>query len=213
MSEAYDPENYKIYSLLDNTYTSNAINTIDFKRHLKPTISLDKVVLKDASGRPSTTEYYYNSDLIAIIYFTFTMDADNLLTGRSETLHYIMLDSTEGEPILIKSKTYNLMNAADLEEIVNERVRARSSIVAGLKGFISGVIQQYGYTQAQSLDMGVGLWDLHTLEISNFLEFGTELWKTELIALDTSTTYSWLELPIDGNGTTIRDYLVSRLTY
>lgn len=208
-----DPENYLIYPLIDDTFTSNNINTIDFKRHLKANEALVKKVVKDLSGRPVKAEYFHGDTLMAVIHFTFTVDTNNLLRGRTETLHYIDLNNLEGPPIKIKSKTYDVNDPADLEDIVNERVMARKSIVSTLKGTLSGILQMAGYTQSQSLSLGAALWDAQGSLINNFIEFGTEGWRNELINMSLVAPFEWLAIPVDQNGTTIRDFIVARLTY
>lgn len=209
-----DAENYRIFPLIDKTFNSNPITSVDFKRHLLATAALNKVSSKDTTGRPTSSEYYYNGALQAVVYFTFTQDSNNLLSSRTETLHYILNDGTEGLPIVIKSRTYNPSNSVDLELIVEERISARKAIISGMKGFILGVLMQYGHTQPDALAKGAEIWNAYEVDISNFTEFGTEVWKDKLTALDITTgPFTWLAYEIDANGTTLRDDTVSRLTY
>ena len=207
-------KDYKVYNYVLPAYTDVDIEEVDFKRSLMANICLNKSVYKDSTGRPTYSQYSYQGELIAKIYFVFNTDQNNLILSRSEVLKYILMDGSEGKSIIINSKVYDQNNMADVELIVEERIKARKSIISGCKGFISGVLQaNAGMTQSQSLEAGASLWSNFSNDIDGFVEFGTEDWRSSLISLDISVDYTWLSTPVDMNGTTIRDYLVSRLTY
>lgn len=188
-------------------------HTFDFKRHLQPSKAVEKNVIKDGRGRPVTANYTIEGSHVARIDFTFTTTSDNLLTYREEVLRYALSDGGYSGGILIKVKTYDHTDPVDMELVIKEREHARASMVTELKGFIIGALQQaLGYDLDQSIVAGVLFWDDHVENINKFIEFGAPAWLQALLATDLQATpHSWLAVPIDSNGTTIRDYLVSRL--
>lgn len=207
-------ENYKIFPYIDKTFNSNPITTVDFKRHLLPSVALNKVTHKLLNGRPSEVEYHLNGELMARIRFIFVVNSANLVLSKTEVLEYTLLDGSFGLPVTIRTKAYDHMNPEDLEKVVNERVEARNSILANIKGTISGVLQSYGHSMAETLMLGAALWSAYSDEIQTFVEFGTEDWKSSLIALDlSSTSHSWLAYVMDAQGTRVVDFMVTRLSY
>ena len=206
---------FLVYGLTNPEFGGFPIENIDFKRHLRKDIALTKKVKKIPNGRPEWAKYYWNGDLIAEIEFIFDTSAGNLMTRRREYLYYYRGNGEKSYPILIKDKTYDMSDLHDGNLVVMERVQARESIVSEIKAFLSGVLMQ---ALQQPLDQVViaikPFWDSFKLDRDDFIELATTDWRDALLAIDLTTTpYTFLAIPIDQNGTTVRDYIVSRLSY
>lgn len=211
-------ESYKVYALLSDTFKEYPVSCIDFKRHLKSDISLNKKIEKELNGRPKRSSYFYDDQLICWIDFEFKVNDDNLVIERNESLTYLMIDETDGDPILIKAKKYDLTDLNDGESSIKERMLGRQSIMDSLHVFMAGVIQAYN----PDIDY-IGIvtivkpyWDECEKKRHDFVDLGTLEWEEELIALkiagEDATIYKWLFLDT-GLGMLIIDYLIYRVSY
>jgi hypothetical protein len=206
---------FRIMSLINSEFLGFPLENIDFARHLKKDIALNKKVFKDNNGRPTRSEYYNDNDLVAEIEFIFTLTSSNLVQRRQEYLRYYRDNGTKSDSILIKDRIYDFTNLVDGELAVQERIDSRHSIVASMKAFLSNILMQ-----ALIIDMDQAVitikpfWDEYHDDIDSFVELGVYNWRDGLIAIDlASTPYTWLAVPVDGEGTTIRDYMVARISY
>ncbi len=205
---------YRVIDLVNREFEQLKLENIDFARHLKSDVALNKKVTKLPNGRPEKAEYYNGTDLIAVIEFDFTADTENLLQRRREWLKYYKTDGTTSAAILIKDKIFDSTDLVDGEAVIEERVKARTSIVSSMKAFLSGVLMQgLGQTLPQVIATIKPFWDEYKVERDDFIELGSPDWKDDLIAVDLGTTpHTWMAIDI-GGGVTIRDYMVSRLSY
>ena len=205
---------YKIYDILEDYFKDRPLNMIDFKRHLKSDVALNKLITKAHGGRPDKSEYYNGNELIAVIRFEFSVNSSNLVTERKEWLRYITKTEEDGPEILIKRKVYDHTNLVDGELAMKEREMARKSVIQSLKTFLGGVLMQ-----ALQIPMSQVLMIIHPFVdefkpgMDGFVEYGYGDFKDALLALDLSTTdYTWLSIPIDATGTTVRDYMVYQVS-
>ena len=210
--------NYKISPYVDVNFTDSRIHLVDFKRHLKADVALTKKTYRLPNGRPDKNEYYYNSVLMAKIYFIFETNENNLLTRRTEKLVYIKNDDTDGTEIIIKDKIYDITDVSDASLVVQERVIARTYIVDSLNIFILGVLGQYhpDKTQNELIMMVLPYWNDCESDRLLFIDLGLPNWKDSLGVIDLTNLPSdraWLGYVIDGNGTTVRDYAYNVLNY
>lgn len=219
MSSSLDINNFRVSGLIHEAYDDVLINMVDFKRHLKPEIALNKKTYKHPDGRPNHSKYYYGDLLIAQINYYFVIDDNNMISRRTEYLHYIDLNGELGPAIIIKDKYIDLTLPADAELAVLEREKSRHSMLASIKAVLLAVIQQYNpnLSSGECIEMGIPFWDDYLTEITHFEQLGTEEFKDALQALTLpSISYPWLSYeidPINTPGVTLRDYMVSKLTY
>ena len=214
MSGELDIEEYKIIDIADSEYEDKPIHLLDFKRHLKRDVALTKKIIMLPNGRPKKVEYTHNSIKYAEISFEFT-DSNSLMTRRVRKLSYVKKDNSLGSEITIEDRHFDLSDLTDGAISVQERVSARSSIVSGMKAFLSGVIMKSkGISITQVIDLITPFWDECFVERHHFVEFGKSDWKEFLQQIDlSSTNYDYLATPVDANGTKVRDYMVGRLDY
>lgn len=217
--EAHDADSlskYRIIDLLNEDFKYLPIENIDFVRHVKADIALNKVVTKGIDGRPIKSEYFYGDIIHAEIVFSFEATDDNILISRKETLFYYKENGQKSPAILIKSKTFDpISNPTDAELVVAERVNSRQAIVSGINGFLSGVLANaLGITIPEVIVTIQPFWQEYEKDRLSFIDFGLPDWgnKLQLINLN-STVHTWLGIPVDNNGTTVRDYIVSRVLY
>jgi hypothetical protein len=234
----HDPDSYADYRIIDlinGDFVTYPIENIDFVRHVKSGISLEKKVKMLNNGRPEKALYYYESELIAEIQFVFTTTPENLMIKREEVLYYYRKNDTKSNPILIKSKTFDLTDPYEGAKVLKERIDARVIIVENLKAFLSGVIMQAtGQSLVPVINMIKPFWDECKTIREDFIELGVHDWKSYLLNIDISTTpYTFLAIPIsqpaapiyDEDGEvinqadvdkpliTVRDYLVNKINY
>lgn len=212
---SYDVDDYKVNSLIAEDFEGLPIYTIDFKRHLKPSIALNKTVEKSMDGRPIKSNYYYNGDLIAVIYFEFLTTPENLVYRRSEKLKYILNNNQEGLEISIKEKTYDLTNPADGENVIKERVDARESIISNIKYFLIGIMQANTQQNlSEIIEVIKPFWEEYETERKDFIELGDNSWVEALSLIDLATTpHVWLNYVVNDEGTTVLSYIIWRLSY
>jgi len=215
MSNQNDTINYKINVALKDVYQdATDITEIDFKRHTRPEIALRKKTQIAPNGRPLKNDYYFNDELVATLTFEFT-DQNSLMKTRKETINYIKNDGSSGPDILIKDKIYDHTDPDEGAECIDERIKSRKKIVGAMKAFLSGVIVQ---ALQKPLPEVIGIitpfWDDCYKERDSFVEFGTSDWSQYLMGIDVANTaYTYLGIPINAEGVTVRDYMVSRLNY
>lgn len=205
---------FRIKSLVNTEFKYLPVENIDFKRHLPADVALVKTVTMMPDGRPEKSEYTWNDTLYAEIRFAF-QTANYLLTDRKEYLYYLREDGTYSDPILIKHKPYDLSKAKDGSDAIDERISARGQIVSSMKAVLSGIIMQ---AMNQNMDQVIvtisAFWDDSYTARKKFIEFGTDEWKQFIANIDLANTpYPYFAIPIDANGTTVKDYMLGRLTY
>lgn len=135
-----DLKEYRISELLKDDFKHLPIGNIDFRRHLKSDVALEKNkrVYRD-DKRPEYVEYFYEGVPYARIKFEFEADSQtNFISHRSEYLAYYYTDGSLGDYHLIKSKTFNAV--ADIDLIIEEREMARKQIVKDMKGLVVTVL-------------------------------------------------------------------------
>jgi len=214
MSSIYDTELFKIASVVDETYDDLPVNLIDFKRHLKPTETLNKLVTMGANGRPEKADYTYNNEIYARIDFSFVEDANGLINERTETLYYMELDGSDGPAIIIKHKTYDSSNLCDGALVMQERASARKSIVNEIKAFTAGVLQVTMQCDIPAVVTTIKpFFDDHSQHLYDFIELGDDSFLIAIQGIDTTTDYTWLGTFWNAVPNTIQEYFISRLTY
>lgn len=134
-----------IVDLLDTDflYLKNNLSKIDFRKHLKRDIYLEKDVSMSLDGRPSIAIYTHNGQNVAKIRFQFSFDAYYFLSERKEFLSYYYSDGTLSEEIAISSEAYNALTSPyHMKKSQEERIMSRENIIQMLKGKIQIFILQ-----------------------------------------------------------------------
>lgn len=215
MPSQYDVEFYKVFPLVDDYHDCVDVNQIDFKRHLKPAIALNKKVSMQDDGRPLIAEYFNGSTLIAKIYFYFILDSNSFMTRRTEDLVYIKNDDTEGLVIRIKDKTYDFSNPMDAARMLEERSQGRKTIIEQIKATTLAVLSAANPTLSTEQVIGIGLpfWDEQDIALQHFIGLGTTELLDNVTAIDLATTpHDWLNEEVSA-GVTLKDYMIDKLTY
>jgi len=137
-----------------------------------------------------------------------------LITKRTEKLVYISNTGEESPEIIIKQKIYDHANLVDGELAMKEREQARKSVIQSLKTFLGGVLMQALQIPMDQVILTIKPFvDEYQSGMDGFVEYGYSNFKDDLLAIDlTNTNYTWLAIPINANGTTVRDYMVYQLS-
>lgn len=208
---------YRITSYINEEFLSHHIENIDFVRHARADIAFNKVVTKGIDGRPIKAEYFAdNGDIVAEIIFDFVTTQDNILVSRKEWLYYYKENGQKSDSILLKKKIFDpISNPTDAELVVSERVKSREAIVSGINGFLSGVLAQALQITIPEVIVTIQpFWQQYEKERLLFIDFGLPNWGNALQIINlATTTHTWLGIVVDANGTTVRDYIVSRVVY
>lgn len=209
-----------IDSVLDVTFKKYNFNSVDFKRHLKPPNALNKKVVRGVDGRPEKAEYFIRDSegvetLACTINFYFILDANGLMSRRSEHLSYELKAGGKTGPAVIKDKFYDLATPSDMAIVINERKQGRNAIIDEIKAVLLGTLSAANpsFTTEQVLALGVPFWDEQEENVQHFTELGTSDFKDSVAAIDLGTTaHDWLNEEVQP-GLNLRDYLVAKLTY
>lgn len=214
-----------VISLVHEMYRDYHPCKIDFARHLKPNVALNKKVTMLRNGRPQKADYYYGPDKICTITFDFTVTASNFVTRRKEFLTYYKFDGTPGDTYLIRDKIFDMSNFADMAERVEERVTARQYIMREIKAVI-GAAMDYHYTTLppegekltpqQVWTMAGAFWSALSPDIDAWYNTATSDFSTKLVEavdfpfLDKVIPTSISRETVDK---TIRQYMIDRIVY
>jgi len=208
-----DISNYRIAPYVDINFCDSRMHLVDFKRHLKSDIALDKKTEMNIDGRPDKSYYYYNDELMAIITFIFRKNDDDLVISRSEILNYIKNDGSLSVDILIKNRTFNANNLHDASLMYEEVSNSRKNIIDSLYLFTVGVIRNYHpeYTLLEIKNL-TSNFDVTTLTLrDHFIRLGTSGFKEWLQDSNNTSGETWLKYIVDENGITLCEYMISVL--
>ena len=156
--------------------------------------------------------YLYDGEIMAEIIYIFR--GAPLMTRRTEVLYYKLSNGTNSNPIVIKDKIFDMTNGKDRKCVIEEREIARKNIINDVNGFLLGVIKNI---TSQDETFIMNLISPFFIEIEQleheYVRLGTSNYITYISNIDLNTTpYTWLSYEVSP-GTTIKDYLVSTLTY
>lgn len=205
-------EEFKICKYAERHYDEIIFNLFNFKTMLKKQHTVNKKTHMLDSGRPEKSMYYINNELMAIIYFTFTSNSDNILTNRREDLVYIDNSSIESEFVSIKNKDYDTTDINDAVIVLEERIKCRNFILQSLKMTIGNILKmQLNLTLIEVAQLIIPFWDEFNTQKINFIDLGTPELLISFQAIDLQTTeHSWLSNEIS-TGVTLLDYMISKL--
>ena len=186
---------------------------IDFRRHLKENIYLQKSVTTLPNGRPVFSNYTYEGVLIAEIEFIFEVNQFNFMTRRTEKLSYYKRNGEKSEQWIIADDSYNANDPYHLREMMKERSEARSMIIEEIKAMSNGVLASYYIPQGKSygeiLVIAGDFWGKYSTSINAWINVGSPKFSQE-ISVDSE--FPFLDVLISPT-VTARQYILSKLTY
>lgn len=214
------PERLKIYDLVKDEFKFYHPSKIDFRRHLKTGVNLQKTVSMLMNGRPEKSEYWLNGSKICEIRFDFVTDPFNFMLKRTEMLGYVTQSNVILEYYPIHDQDYNPMDTHHARERIRERVEARTIILDEIKAkveqFLFGYLTAQGQTYIQILTTAGEFWSAYASIVSSWQNTGTTAFKDQILA---DTTYGFLDYEIPASLTgapenySIRNYIAWRVTY
>ena len=205
----------RISSIIDDSFSTLPIDKIDFRRHLKEGIYLNKVVVMLKNGRPSYCTYEYDGTTYVRIRFEFTHNSFNLVTNKKIWLGFYNANGDILHEYILTDETTDLSTLYGLQKAVNERYQARSYIFDEIKSYVNAVILQVYTQQGKSyeevLAAGGNFWKDYSSEISSWCHIG----GTSIISdkISTETKYEFLDLPSGYSDMTLREWIINRITY
>ena len=214
------PNRLKVYDLVKDEFKFYHPSKIDFRRHLKPEVNLQKTVEMLKNGRPKRAEYWFNSSKICEIRFDFEVDQLNFMTRRTEMLGYVNQSNEITKHYAIHDQVYDRFDTHHARERIRERVEGRSLILDEIKSKLEIYLFQYftelGKPYSEILDLAGNFWASYASGVSAWLNTGTTQFKEAVLA---DETFEFLDLIIPPELTgapesmKIRDYIDWRLTY
>lgn len=210
----------KVIGLVEKEFENFHPSKIDFRRHLKPNIYLQKKIFMLKNGRPNYAEYYYEDVKICEIKFEFTTNPLNFMTRRTEKLGWVNQAGDIETYWIIHDQQYSTGIATQFSEMVKERTEARTIIFEEVRAILGGFLASHymgiGWTYQQVLQLGGLFWTAHSALLDAWVKTGTPDLKTA-IEDDDFTEFLDLEIPAIVIGAeepmTVREYIIDRITY
>jgi hypothetical protein len=203
----------RVLDYVQDSFLNLHPSKIDFRRHLKENIYLQKNILMLPNGRPQKALYSYNDELIAEIEFTFEVNDFNFMTRRIEKLAYYKRNDTTTDQWVIADDVYDVANPYHLREMMKERSEARSMIFEEVKAFLNGVFAAYyvpqGKSYAEILVIAGALWNKFSTDIDAWINVGSPKFSQN-IADDTD--FEVLDFQIAA-GVTLRAWILDKVSY
>lgn len=171
-------------------------------------------------GRPVKKEYYASYDVTGFTYddkfaeinFEFIDEAGtDLILQKIAILTWMLSDGS-----------MDFINYKDIGEVYNpytdgilrieESAWKRSNIFDGLKANAIGMIAiTNSVTLEQAITLGVDFIDDYKSFFYDWVDLGSDRQNVLIGAISNDVTHAWLDNIIDGNGTTIRMYIISEV--
>jgi hypothetical protein len=213
---------FRIYDLVDPRFVDLAPHLIDFRRHLKEGLSLQKDVVFAKNKRPLYANYTYvygeNPPIfVARLRWTFEDNAQGLMTRRVEEISYVQ--NGEGDvlgPYFTKlDQSFNIVASEyHRAQVLQERVQARQAILEDVKLVVMNVLTT-AMPDAPIQDVynvGGAFWREHSNALDSFVQVSDQTFRDVELPAASSVTYPWLEAEI-APSITLRAWIIDRLTY
>lgn len=216
-ANAYDldrqGQSLRVIPYVDDQFVLFHPSKIDFRRHLKQNIYLQKSITMLPNGRPQTATYSYDGVNIAEIEFIFEANAFNFMTRRTEKLSYYKNNNTKTEQWVIADDFYDVANPYHLREMMKERSEARAMILEELKAFLNGVLAAFyipqGKTYGEILVIVGDFWSVYSNDIDSWINVGSPKFSINLTA---DTEFDFLSASVNET-TTVRQYVLNKISY
>lgn len=184
---------------------------IDFKNSL--TIRLHPLEVVEAGELRKITYYAFAepneegtidySLPITQAEFDYTRDDTGFALYRVATRKWYLDNGTLGPHEKVQIKYYTHGGS------IKEGKRRRNNIIDDMLLTCLGlIIATTGASREEALDLGRDLLKEYQTDKSAFID---EAHRALINSIATDTNHAWLDNPIDSNGTTIRDYILSNL--
>lgn len=216
-ANAYDQDRIgqelRVMDYVDEKFATLPPSKIDFRRHLKENLYLQKSVTMLPNGRPQVATYTLDGFLIAEIEFVFETNAFNFMTRRTEKLSYYKRNNTKSDQWVIADDFFDVANPYHLREMMKERSEARSMIFEEVKAFLNGILAQFylpqGWTYGQILEVAGDFWVTYSSDIDAWINVGSPRFATNLTA---DTEFDFLDVVVS-EGVTVRQYVLTKTSY
>ncbi len=208
---------YKLYGYIDldmgkqhNSYVCP--KDINFKTELtqrlhaetEPYIvkgELQKIVYYSDITIESDGSHIYSNPIVEET-FDYTRTAVGFVTHRTQTISWYLEDDTLSPETKTRVKYYSA------QEAIGEGKRRRGNIISRLTMVVFGLLKATTTDSDSNIIMtGQALVDGYATDINAFIMSGSN----GILATVTNDTRSWMNNPVDTNGTTIRDVILSEL--
>lgn len=203
----------RVFGLVHDQFKDLHPSKIDFRRHLRPEIYLQKSVTILPNGRPDKAVYSFDGQDICEIKFEFESDSLNFMRRRTELLSYYKKSGERGEQFAIADDFYSLDNPYHLQIIMQERSEARSMIIEQVKAFLNGVLAQFylpqGWTYPQILQVVGEFWNKYGAPINAWISVASPQFQTMLTAEE---DFEFLDLEVSP-GVTVKQYVLQKTSY
>lgn len=205
----------RITSIIDDNFINLPAAKIDFRRHLKQGMYLNKIVTMLKNGRPDYCIYEADEVAYARIRFEFTTNTFNLVENKKSYLGFFDSNGNISQEYLLTDEVNDLTSLYGLQKAVKERYGAREYIFDEIKSYTNAIIlqvyTQQGKTYEQVLLAGGSFWRDYSAEISSWCHIGGASIITD--KLNAETNYDFLDLPSGHPDMTIRQWIIDRITY
>lgn len=205
--------NLLILNLVHDQFKTLHPSKIDFRRHLKSDVYLQKNVVMLPNGRPQKAIYSFNSQAIAEIEFVFAVNAFNFMVRRTEKLSYYKGSGEKSEQYIIADDYFDQNNPYHLREMMKERSNSRAMIFEEVKAFLNGVLAQFylpqGKTYPEILTIAGQFWDKYSTPIDSWINVGAPQFRTMMLA---ESEFNFLDAPVS-EGVTVRSYIINKTSY
>lgn len=203
----------RVMSLVHPNFGIDHPSKIDFRRHLKPEVTLNKKPYYLANGREDKTIYTHQGVPIAVIAIEYETNLMNFITRRKKKLGYYNNAGEIEEYFLLEDQVYDLNDPVFQAEAVRERTDGRGFIMDQIRGFINGILAQkyipMGKTYQEILDIAGQFWQEYSVDIDDWIKTGSSNLKNKIT---TDTQFDFLEYAFQGP-LTVRTYIISKLSY
>lgn len=152
------------------------------------------------------------TDLVIRVEVVYERDAVGFATRRTTTRTWIKEDGTDASPQKITIKNYT----SDMLGQIDEGVRRRGNLVKGIQMPVMGMLlatisAKDGESEIERQSRIILLGRKFLSDNKKYFTAFTEDSNREIVNVIEGSTDFWMDNVIDGNGTTIRQYLVNEL--
>lgn len=195
-------------------YDVKTFTHLDYTRgldiRLAPQRTFDKGVLTHvdyyAVGTPNAqTGAEEFTDKVVCEQYDYVRNAEGFALYRTLTIKWITEAETEHTSVKTRVKNY------DFTDSVRETDRRRKNVLDQLKTAMIGIFTQgMGMTVSQAVNSGQEFFESHLDHILAFTDIGEVQGLLDSISADTA--YPWLDVVISAPTTTMRMYILSKLS-
>jgi len=217
-TESIHTKHIKIYDFIsDSNNYNNLVPPFDVDYIRTLTARLQPVITDMYKGEVREITYYVSAVLNPDKTLTgttpvikevheYTRDTDKIALTRLITISWYRVDETISPTEKTRLKYYTG------DEAIKEGVRRRTNITDGIQIPVVGMLMATeGMTSTEALEAGSAMMDQYASEIQSYIQ--TPKLHSFQDAVTNDTDYLWLDNVIDGEGTTIRLYILDALDY